>query len=336
MTPDDAHTQTHTQALLRAVSRMLGMPVIRASYEAAPLHGGTLGDVRLVQGIAKTAGGSALPFRIVQKTQKRWERPGDPASWRREYDLYRSNLGKFLPDTFRWPKCCHTEEREGEIEIWMEYVEGISGARLSLHDLALAAGALGSFQASCHAHAEALRKISCLSDAGYMQRDYAQWSPDTVEYQYLRSARCALPEHLKRLLIDTQSRSEAIFEDLRRLPQALCHRDYWTENIFVQNGGVIAIDWDCAGWGAIGEDIASLIADETEASQIGAYYKRLVPAYCAGLREGMELPPMEAIPIREMILIKFGYRLLQQVMFAESPQPIAEAIRALEQIAALP
>lgn len=49
------------------------------------LHGGTLGDVKLVSGIAKTADGEKIPYKIVQKRQEKWERPGAPGSWRRPW-----------------------------------------------------------------------------------------------------------------------------------------------------------------------------------------------------------------------------------------------------------
>jgi len=314
---------------------MLGIPVLRVSYQSRPLHGGTLGDVQLITGNAQTNDGQALPFRLVQKTQKRWDRPGDPASWRREYDLVQSDFGQTFTKMFRWPRCYHAEIGENENRLWMEIAEGVSGANLTLDDLELAANELGRFQGRCHERVGALRQISCLGDEEVPCREFAQWSPDTLEYRTLRSADCPLPKRLQQLIIGTQERSDAIYNELRRLPQVLCHRDYWTENIFVQNGKVAVIDWDCAGWGTIGEDIASLIADETDAAQIGAYCRRLVPAYYAGLSERMALPPMDSIPIREMIVLKFGYRFLQQVMFSESPEPKAQAILALEEIAAL-
>ncbi|MDR2687213.1 MAG: hypothetical protein LBB75_05630 [Oscillospiraceae bacterium] len=96
-------------SLQQALSNMLGAPVLRASRKTKPLKGGTLGDVRLVSGMAKTADGRKLPYRLVLKTQKKWERPGDPVSWRREIDLYASGFGAVLGEALRWPVCCHAE-----------------------------------------------------------------------------------------------------------------------------------------------------------------------------------------------------------------------------------
>ena len=323
-------------ALCRAAQKLLGTTVLSTDVTATPLHGGTLGDVQLLSGTAQTTDGRALPFRIVQKTQKRWERPGDPGSWRREYDLFRSPFHTLFMDAFSCPQLYEAQESENENRLYMAYVEGVSGAALTLDDLTLAADALGRFQVRCHEQAARLQAIPCLSDPGYMRRDFSQWTPDTVEYQYLRSSDCALPVHLRQMLIELQNDVDSIFQAMAHLPLVLCHRDYWTENIFVSGGRVIAIDWDCAGFGVPGEDIASLIADETPAGQIGAYYRRLLPAYYQSLRTGLALPPMEALPIREMILFRFGYRFLQQLMFSPARPMKDEAIQALEEIHALP
>jgi hypothetical protein len=132
--------------LKKALLKMLGKPVESASYETTQLHGGTLGDVQLVTGIAQATDGEALPYKIVWKKQQKWERSGDPGSWRREYDLYQSNLGAAFTKRLRWPECYHSEFRDDEIEIWMEYIDGISGEALTIDMLELAAYELGRFQ----------------------------------------------------------------------------------------------------------------------------------------------------------------------------------------------
>ncbi len=323
-------------ALRQVTGKLLGVPVLHIDYDAKPLHGGTLGDVQLIEGNARTTSGETLAFRLVQKTQRQWLRPGDPQSWRREYDLFQSDFHTLWTDTFKSPAIYGAQKSETETRLYMAYAEGTSGATLTLDDLALATQALGRFQARCHAQASTLQSIPCLSDAGAMRRDFAQWTPDTAEYKYLHSAGCALPPQLKHMLLDIQQNADAVFSGMARLPQVLCHRDYWTENIFVAGGRVIAIDWDCAGWGVPGEDLASLIADETPDGQIGAYAKRLLPAYYKGIGESLRLPPMEMLPLRQMILFKFGYRLLQQLMYAPSQALKDSAVQKLAEINALP
>ncbi|HPS35617.1 MAG TPA: hypothetical protein PK854_10165, partial [Oscillospiraceae bacterium] len=79
-------TEINQASLLKALSKKLNTPVQSADYTIETLNGGTLGDVAKVIGEAKTADGKIpygnVPFIVVVKVQKKWERPGDPDSWR--------------------------------------------------------------------------------------------------------------------------------------------------------------------------------------------------------------------------------------------------------------
>lgn len=322
----------YTIKQIHALSKMLEVNINRASHQAKKLHGGTLGDVWLVTGMAETSDGGEVPYKTVLKIQKKWERPGDPCSWRREYDLYESDLNTVFTDALRWPECYHAEIIGDEIQIWMEYIEGISGGALTIEALEHAAEELGRFQGRLYKQPEALLGVACLGDAGFMEREYGQWKPETVEYRYLYSDECTLPEHLRRMLIDIQQRADTIFADLKRLPVVLCHRDFWIENIFLSDGKLRLIDWDCTGWGFLGEDIASLIVDETDAECLGEYCHRLIPAYHRGLYEYMDISTIEDFYIQEMIVIKFGYRILQKYMFSKSSDVKNQQITLLQGI----
>lgn len=89
--------------LLRVLTNMLGKEICHAEYQAEKLHGGTLGDIRLVTGVAEASRGDKMPYRVVVKTQKKWERYGDPGSWRREYDLYTADLDALFMGSLRRP-----------------------------------------------------------------------------------------------------------------------------------------------------------------------------------------------------------------------------------------
>lgn len=359
--------QINQELLTPVLSKMLGTAVVRADTRVEQLHGGTLGDVRLVSGMAGTASGDKLPYRVVWKIQKKWERPGDPDSWRREYDLYVSDLGRAFTDSFRWPECYRAEMDQGanEIQIWMEYIDGVSGGSLTTEMLERAALELGRFQGRHFAMSDNLRTIGCLGDPGFMEREFNQWHTQTFTYDFLisgpcrmpeflkqmlkggdirlvdgksfeygclRSKGCAMPEHLKQMLIDIDERREEIFNNIKRLPIVLCHRDFWIENIFVHGGKIRLIDWDTSGWGYVGEDIASLIIDGTDAERIDEYYRKLIPAYCKGLSKHMDISQVEDFHIRAMILIKFGYRILQEYMFSQSPDVKEEQVSLLQKI----
>ena len=58
------------ETLVQALCKMLGINITDAEYKTKQLHGGTLGDVRLVIGTAETADGEKLPYKVVLKIQK--------------------------------------------------------------------------------------------------------------------------------------------------------------------------------------------------------------------------------------------------------------------------
>jgi len=134
------------------------------------------------------------------------------------------------------------------------------------------------------------------------------------------------------MLLDIDERQDELFGMIDSLPIVLCHRDFWLENIMVRNGETILIDWDTAGWGYLGEDLVSLIVDHDRPEYVAEYYQRLLPAYLKGIAGLIDTTGMPPIPIREMVLIKFGYRLAQRYMFSQSPQARAEAIAMLQAI----
>jgi thiamine kinase-like enzyme len=353
------------ETLILILTKVLDTDIIRADYQTKQLQGGTLGDVRLVTGMAETASNRKIPYKVVLKMQKKWERPGDPDSWRREYDLYASKFSRAFSDSFRLPECYHAEVNGNAIQIWMEYIDGISGGDLTIEMLEHAAEELGRFQGRLYKHPEILQNMPCLSETNFVEKEFSQWHTQTFTYEFLisekcqlpgfikqmlkdgkiqlykgksfeygclRSRGCDIPEHLKHMFIDIDERKEAIFNELKSLPIVLCHRDFWIENIFVSNGRIRLIDWDCTGWGYIGEDIASLIADDTEARYLDEYYRRLIPAYYRGLSECMDVLMTENHYIQEMIIIKFGYRILQKYMFSQSSDVKNEQITALQKI----
>ena len=337
----------YEQKLIAALSKMFGAPIIRACFQSRQLQGGTVGDVRLVEGIAESADGAKLPYRIILKTQKKWSRPGDFDCWRREYDLYASDFGKLFNESLRWAECYRAEIADDGWELWLEYVDGVSGESLSEDMLEQAALELGRFQGRIYRRPNSLERAIYLSDAGTMERDFAQWEPVTVEYQYLRynkseipenmhkyihSDKNEIPEHLRAMLIDAHRRIDETLAGIRRLPIVLCHRDFWTENIFFADGKITLIDWDGAGWGFMGEDIASLVVDETPHERWHEYYRKFTAAYQKGLSEYMDIPALDNYFIWEMIIIKFGYRMLQGHMFAETDGGRRSAIVRLQKI----
>lgn len=325
--------QVKPEILTHVLSKRLGTEIIRADYRLQDLQGGTLGDVRLVTGIAESSAGEKLPFQVVWKTQRKWERYGDPRSWRREYDLYASDLGQLFNDTLRWPACYHSELNGDEIQLWMEYIEGVSGLRLTPAMYEHAAEEWGRFQGRMYAaQPEVLQNLPNVSKVEFMKNFYLHYRSWPVVYDYIRSENCELPQHLCHMLIDTDNRAEEIFGRLEQLPVVLCHRDFWVTNLFYCDGQIILIDWDTAGWGYLGEDIASLIADEADVGHMVDTYHKCVSAYYKGFSAYAETPPVSEHCIHELILLMFGYRLVENYKFAETPEDKALHATVLQKI----
>ena len=324
------------------MNKSLSCSVIDVDYQTERLHGGTVGDVQLVKGTAKVADGSTISYKIVLKTQKKWERLGDPNSWRREYDCYTSDLGiSFSDSPLRWAKCYHAELNtdETEIQLWLEYIDGVSGSDLTVEMLEIAAKEMGRYQGRLYTQKPIfLQNLSWLGEVDAMENYYKHWKQKNVEYSYIRSdnpSDCIIPKHLCDMLIDVDSKADRMFENIRKLPVVLCHRDFWIANIFYSDGNVILIDWDTVGWGYLGEDLAQLIADETDIECLDEYKRRLIPSYFEGISEYIDLKmSVESFAdiISDMILLQFGYRFVWFILQSETSEERDFQIRSLQKV----
>lgn len=321
------------EILALVLSKILDKTIIRAEYELKELQGGTVGEVRLVTGMVETSDGAHLPYKMVWKIQKKFERYGDPDSWRREYDLYASDFNKVFLDSFRWPECYHAEMNGDEIQLWMEYIEGVSGLNLTSEMYERIAEELGRFQGKLYAERpNVLQDLTNLSKVEYMKNYYLRYRSWNVLYDYIRSDDCEIPKHLCKMLIDLDNNADEIFSRIEKLPIVLCHRDFWVENIFFSDSKIVAIDWDTAGWGYLGEDIASLLSDEADVCHMIEYYQKCIPAYYQGFSEYADVSPLSDPCIYELILAMFGYRLVEWYKFAESPEDKLMHLHTLQKI----
>ena len=304
----------------------------RITCQAKQLQGGTVGDVRLVTGAAETADGEKMPYKIILKVQKKWARQDDPNSWRREYDLYKSDLGALFADSLRWPKCYHAEmnDENNETQLWMEYINGISGRDLTIEMREQAALELGRFQGRIYKrNFPLLQNLSCFSKLEIVTDYYMNVYRNTAEYRYIRSEDCEIPNYIKQMFITIDNQRKTILENI---PVILCHRDFWFENIFYSDAKIRLIDWDSSGFGYIGDDIVQLITDETDAIYFDEYYRKFIPAYIKGFSEYADISWVDNFYIWERIVIHFGYSLVKSYMSAESLDEKKSAIDTLQKI----
>jgi hypothetical protein len=323
------------EKLIYTLSKRFNTNIISTDYQTKPLHGGTVGNVKLVTGIAETVDGEKLPYRIVLKIQKKWERYSDPDSWRREYDLYSSDLGTTFSQALRWPICYHAEfnAEENEYYLWLEYIEGVTGLDLTADMFEHAALELGRFQGKLYAEQPpVLQSLTNLSHHDLMKKRYFHYRSWPVVYDYIRSEDCELPMHLRQMLIDIDEQSDEIFTRIEKLPRVLCHRDFWITNLIYAEGKFALIDWDTSGWGYMGEDLASLIADESDIEKMVECYQRCIPAYYKGFSEYADVTQNSDHCVYEMILLAFGYRLIEGYIDSESEEEKMNHVHTLQKI----
>lgn len=325
----------HFETLNHALSRRFMKEIVSADCQTIPLQGGTVGKVYLITGIAETADGEKLPYRMVLKMQKKWERYGDPGSWRREYDLYTSDLGATFSDAFRWPACYHAEinAEESEFQLWLEFIEGVSGLDLTGDMYEQAALELGRYQGKLYAEQPAvLHSLTNLSHADLMKNMYLRYRSWPVVYDYIRSEDCEFPQHVRQMLISIDEHADEILARIERLPLVLCHRDFWVTNLIYADGNIAVIDWDTSGWGRLGEDLASLIADEADIDHMVEFFQRCIPAYYKGFSEYADISSIADPCVHEMILLLFGYRLVEGYLHADDVNEKMKCAHTLQKI----
>jgi len=329
---DDKPDQTELRNALKA---LFGADVSDIKYKVRQLNGGTLGDVRLLAGDAET-GGERRPFKLVHKTQKKWERYNDPGSWRREYDLYTSGFGALFTESFRWPRCYHAKMGKDEFGLWMEYISGVTGLDLTPDMYERAALELGRFAGKLYAEKPAvLQDLDNMSRPDAMKQFYLYYKSWSEVFDYVRSETAEIPGHLCEMIVEADERAYADYEQIETLPVVLCQRDFWVNNIFYDNGDIVLIDWDTAGWGYLGEDLVSLLADEADVMNIHENYRRCVPAYYGGFSEYADISHVNDMFIYERIIIHYGYRLVEWFLNADSPGKKALQIETLQKIYAM-
>ncbi len=321
------------KTLLQVLSKKLNKNIIDATYQLQKLHGGTVGQVHLVTGFATSDNQMIEPYQLVLKKQIKWERYGDLNSWRREFDLYNSDLSQTFSNDFAWPDCYKAVMSNNSFELWMDYIEAPSGQDLTLEMYERAAEVLGSFHGSlCLNELAEIKKIDNLSSRDYVKNFYLHYSGWDEVYDYIRSDVCDLPNEICQMMIYLDDNHQGIIEQLDRTPIVFSHRDYWNTNIFYDKNRIITIDWDTAGYGYFGEDIASLIADGTEPRNMLDYFRLCVPAYVKGFSQYLDINFDPFKLVHNIILMMFGYRLIESYKFAENPEDRILAKKSLQSI----
>jgi len=224
-----------------------------------------------------------------------YARPGEdacsPYYWKREFEVYRSELLDRLPaNTFAIPRIIDTEDFGDSCWIWMEDIKD-SKSEWTLSDFREIALRLGRFNGAW---------LTAASPPNYawLCRDWhSALAPGLADAfanldRLLETplAQTALPIDAKDE-IDTIWNDRGLFQDaLAQLPRTLCHTDAFRRNILHRDGDVILLDWALASVGAVGEDLVCLVAvslyyDRYSEEFAGQLDETVFSAYIDGLRQ---------------------------------------------------
>ncbi|MGE5652742.1 MAG: aminoglycoside phosphotransferase family protein [Bacillota bacterium] len=301
-------------SLLRALSSMFGVNVSDAIFSVELLQGGTVGEVSKLSGEALTQEGHR-PFELVMKNQRQWDRHGDPDCWRREYDLYKNGLDRELFPSIKLPRCYLLEEGDGVTRIWMEYVVGATGStRLHATELALAAERLGELQADFHLNGQ--RDLTYLRGYPAVRSSFDLWMRRMNELFADRED--GFPNELRHILNDYAARATQSLSSLDDLPLTLCQGDVHHDNLILKEGAagpeVYLLDWDCAGYGRMGEDAVDILMEaflysDRDLSLLPSFRCRIIEGYCQGVRsQGVDFAMSDRL-VREIFAYAWGFRI---------------------------
>jgi len=253
------------------VRRALGSEsVIPADWQVHPLAGGR-GEI--TGGVYRIVGGGhdqglRVSWSLVLKVVPEPDEDDGPAAhnyWKREFRCYQAGLLADLPGISA-PRCWGACDRPGEgTWLWLEDITGPRQDNWRDQHYARAARSLGQFGAA-YLKERPLPRGAWLSDR-MLRKESAFFGP------YLRDLPAALDHPLVRQACPAEQAArlerlwavrEALLKQVEALPRTFCHLDAIRRNLHRREGTVgtrtVAFDWEWAGIGALGEDLAPLVA----------------------------------------------------------------------------
>ncbi|THV33415.1 aminoglycoside phosphotransferase [Glycomyces buryatensis] len=220
-----------------------------------------------------------------------WAASDDPRHWnywKREYLAYSTGATTAYGEgtTISAPRLLAAGPRaDGALELWLEDADGTPGQDWSVDRLADFAEQLGLAQA---------RHVGTASQPWHSRQWLRQYAGRhdyrDIDWDAPKAAE-HWPDELRSGLRSVWERRTDLFDLVESLPQTLCHLDVWPMNLATRGDEPVLLDWSFFGSGAIGEDIANLIADTfldglQPVGLLPEVESALTDAYLAGLAAG--------------------------------------------------
>jgi hypothetical protein len=247
---------------------VLGAP----ARTALALGHSRFGSTRGVWRVVAPDGRRAVLKVVGPREDERAERTRRPSSylfWAREPIVFDEGLPAAYRDAgIRGPRLLRRVDRpDGAVALWLEDVEGRTGAELSVADLGAFARRLGEAQGRI---AVAGAPQPTWASRGFL-REYGAERPvepgsagrlELDDPRWQRPAMGVIDPALRDALIRLQRERPTFVGWVEAAPRTLAHLDAWPTNVFVTpTRETVLIDWAYAGEGALGEDIGNLVPD---------------------------------------------------------------------------
>jgi hypothetical protein len=257
------------------------------------------------KGIARDRG-EERAWSIVLKAVKAPPNEMNPAHWnyhRREVLAYEEGLLTVLPGGLSAPRCLGiTKYAGGVCWLWLEDVLDPESLPWSLTDYGAVARNLGQFNG-------AYLTGRPLPNRPWLSRNWIRGWLDHYEAEdrqildLIREEQfwkippldSAFPRPITDDVLRLWDRYDSLLATLAQLPQTFCHLDAYRPNLFLRwapdgSSQTVAVDWVFTGIGAVGEEIANLLAAsliwlEHDAADAWRLDQAVFNGYLDGLRD---------------------------------------------------
>jgi hypothetical protein len=239
------------------------------------------------------------------------EDPHDWNYWKREILVYQSDLLADLSGHFSAPRCFGViEYPDQEYWIWLEGITDAIGELWPLEQYGIAARHLGQFNAA-YLLGRPLPTYSWLTEGrvnNWLAAGEAVLRDLDSIVQNAQKSHWLTARDVYRIL-NLWADRQRLTTALARLPRTFCHHDAFRRNLFTQKDAAalehtVAIDWQVAGIGAVGEEIAPLISVSLQFMHVEMKHaKDLEEVVFAGYVEGLRDAGCQV----DARLVRFGY-----------------------------
>lgn len=252
--------------------------------------------------------------------------------WDRELRVYEANIPRqFDSNQMRSPRLLGVARPTGcSARLWLEWIDGTTfmDSKVDVFPTwKLVAESLGTVQG------QLVDSASLTSYSWLNTDDLLEWVRSKQDFYPLDTSAATLSKWAKFGDVDLPLRvnevwgnRDQLLEEIRSLPRTLCHYDVWGGNVLRTDSSVVLVDWQLAGFGAIGGDLPFIVTTEAlfrplEPQAIQALEQTLLDGFKAGLIRSDMLHLLPAATRGFAATAALRYTLVANRLIAEAIEP---------------